>query len=62
MTLFSTLEDRGIADELALVSHTHQHIQAQTTRLSIFAEQVDLMISQKKTKVIVLSQTPRLSK
>ena len=54
MTLFSTLEDRGIADDLALVSHTHQHMQAQTTRLSMFAEQVDLKISQKKTEVMVL--------
>ena len=53
-TLFSTLEDRGIADDLALVSHTHQHMQAQTTRVSMFAEQVDLKISQKKTEVMVL--------
>lgn len=34
-TLFSTLEDLDFADDLALVSHTHQHMQERTTRLSI---------------------------
>ena len=41
-TLFSTLED---LDDLALVSHTHQHMQEKTICLSVFAKQVGLKIS-----------------
>ena len=41
-TLFSTLEDLDFADDLALVSHTHQHMQEKTTRISMFAQQVGL--------------------
>ena len=54
-TLFSTLEDLGFADDLALVSHTHQHMQEKTTRLSTYAQQVGLKISQKKTEVVLLN-------
>ena len=35
-TLLSTLEDVDFGDDLALVSHTHQHIQEKTTRLSTY--------------------------
>ena len=42
-------------DDLALVSHTQQHMQEKTTRLSTCAQQVGLTISQKKTEVILLS-------
>ena len=32
-TLFSTLEDLDFADDLALLSHTNQHMQEKTNRL-----------------------------
>ena len=54
-TLFSTLEDLDLADDLALVSYTHQHMQEKTTRLSMFAQQVGLKNSQKKTEVMMLN-------
>ena len=54
-TLFSTLEDLDFADDLALVPHTHQHMQEKTTRLSTYAQQVGLKISQKKTEVMLLN-------
>ena len=52
-TLFFTLEDLDFADDLALVSHTHQHMQEKTTCLSMFARQVGLKISQKKTEIMM---------
>ena len=54
-TLLSTLEDLDFADDLALVSHTHQHMQEKTSRLSTFAQQVSLKISQRKTDVMTLN-------
>ena len=54
-TLLSTLEDLDFADDLALLSHTHQHMQEKTTRLSMFAQQVGLKISQIKTEVMMLN-------
>ena len=54
-TLFSTLEDLDFADDLALLSHTHQHMQEKTSRLSDFAQQIGLKISQKKTEVMTLN-------
>ena len=54
-THFSTLEDLDLADDLALVSYTHQHMQEKTTRLSMFAQQVGLKNSQKKTEVMMLN-------
>ena len=53
--LLSTLEDLDFADDLALLSHTHQHMQEKTTRLSMFAQQVGLKIGQKKAEVMVQS-------
>ena len=53
-TLLSTLEDVDFGDDLALVSHTHQHIQEKTTRLSTYAQRVGLKISQKKAEVMLL--------
>ncbi|RXN04778.1 endonuclease-reverse transcriptase [Labeo rohita] len=52
-TLFSSLED--FADDLALLSHTHQHMQEKTNRLNTFARQVGLKISQRKTEVMTLN-------
>ena len=54
-TLSLMLGDLDFADDLALVSHTQQHMQEKTTRLSTCAQQVGLTISQKKTEVILLS-------
>ena len=55
LTLFSTLEDLDFADDLALVSHTHQHMQEKTTRLSTYAQQVGLKISKEKKEVMLLN-------
>ena len=38
-TPFSTLEDLDFADDLALLSHTWQHTQEKTDRLSISIQQ-----------------------
>ena len=54
-TLFSTLEDVDFADDLALVSHTHQHMEEKTTRLSMFEQLVGLKTSLKKTEVMMLN-------
>lgn len=50
------LEDLDFADDLALIallSHTHNHLQEEkTTRLNIFGQKVGLGISTKKTDFI----------
>ena len=51
--LSATLEDLDFADDLALLSHTHHHLQEKTNRLNTFASQVGLKISQTKTEVII---------
>jgi len=56
-TSFSSLEDLDYADGLALLSHTHKHIQEKTQRLNTFAKQVGLKISSKKTKIMALNTT-----
>ena len=55
LTLFSTQEDLDFAYDLALVSHTHQHMQEKTTRLSTYAQQVGLKISKEKKEVMLLN-------
>ena len=54
-TTFSTLEDLDFADDLALLSHTHQHIQEKTNRLRSFASQIGLRINIKKSEVMILN-------
>ena len=54
-TLLTQLEDLDFADDLALMSHIHQHMQEKTSRLNTFAQQVGLKISQKKTEVMMLN-------
>lgn len=54
-TLFSNLEDFYFADDVALFSHTHQHMQEKTSRLNTFAKQVGLKIFQKKTELTNLN-------
>ncbi|XP_071177540.1 uncharacterized protein [Mytilus edulis] len=51
----STLEVLNFADDLALLSHTHHHLQEKTNRLNTFASQVGLKISQTKTEVMTLN-------
>ena len=50
--LFTNLDDLDFADDLALLSHTHSHIQEKTNRLHIYAKQVGLKINTKKTEVM----------
>ena len=54
-TLFRTLEDLDFADDLVLVSYTHQHMQEKRYRFSTYAPEVDLKISQTKTEVMLLN-------
>jgi hypothetical protein len=54
-TLFSSLEDLDFADDLALVSHTHQHIQEKTSRLNRYAQQIGMKINVKKSEVMSLN-------
>jgi hypothetical protein len=53
----STIEDLDFADDLALLSQTHDHLQEKTDRFSNFANQVGLKISQTKTEVMTLNIT-----
>ena len=54
-SLLSTLDDLDFADDLAPLSHTHQHMQEKTTRLSMFTQQVGLNVSQKESEVMMLN-------
>ena len=56
-TLFSTLEDLDFADDLALLSHTHQHMQDKTNRLHNFGQNIGLQISTRKTETMTLNIT-----
>lgn len=51
---FSTL-DLNFADDLALLSHIHQHIQEKTTRLRTFANQIGLRMNTRKSEVMILN-------
>ncbi len=54
-TIFSTLEDLDFADDLALISHTNQHMQDKMDRLNQHSSQVGLRISQKKSEVMTMN-------
>ena len=54
-TLFSCLEDLDFADDLAVISATHSHLQEKSNLLSNFAKQTGLHINQKKTKVMFVN-------
>ena len=56
-TPLSYLEDLDYADDIALLSHTHTHIQEKTQRLNTFAKQFGLNISSKKTEIMALNAT-----
>ena len=54
-TLFDTLEDLDFVEDLALLYHTHQHMQEKTRRLTKFGQQVGLQISKRKTEIMTLN-------
>ena len=56
-TLFSKLEDLDFADDLALLSSSHNHIQEKTNRLCRFAQQTGLTINEKKTQIMKINNT-----
>ena len=53
--LFTNLDDLDFADDLALLSHTHSHIQEKTNRLQTYAKQVGFTINKRKTEVMTLN-------
>ena len=56
-SLTSVLEDLGYADGIVLLSHSSSDMQDKTDRLNIFAQQVGLNISTRKTEVMAVSTT-----
>ena len=57
-TLFSHLKALDFADDLAVISATHSHLQEKSNRLSNFAKQTGLHINQKKTCLLTRHQHP----
>ena len=55
----TTVEDTDYADDLALLSHTEDHMQEKTRKLEENARMVGLKINAKKTKLMYLN-TERL--
>ena len=51
------LEDLNFADDIALLAHTHEHMQEKTKRLSEVAKTIGLSISETKTEVMTLNVT-----
>ena len=49
------LEDLDFADDLALLSHRHKHMQEKTRRLRRFGQQVGLQICKRKMEVMTLN-------
>ena len=49
MEINTILEDLDFANDIALLSHTFQHIQQKTNRLSQYAKYISLNISKTKT-------------
>lgn len=54
-TPVTTLEVLAFADDLALLSHAHQHMQEKTSILNRFSQQLGLMIKKQKTEVMTLN-------
>ncbi|XP_071153457.1 uncharacterized protein [Mytilus edulis] len=52
---FTILEDLDFADDIAMLSHTHQHIQEKSSRIEKYAGQIGLKINTKKTEVMSLN-------
>ena len=56
-TLTSHLEDLDFADDLALLSHSHNHMQEKTDRLDKVSKSVGLNIHSGKTKILRINTT-----
>ena len=54
-TLWNQLEDLDFADDLALLSHSHQQMQDKTSRLESASSQVGLNIHPRKTQVMKMN-------
>jgi hypothetical protein len=54
-SLFSQLEDLDFADDLAILSTTHRHLQEKTDRLERFGKQTGLNINTSKTQVMFIN-------
>lgn len=54
-TLLSSLEDIDFADDLALLAHTHKHMQEKTSKLHSVGQQIGLKINIKKSEVMTLN-------
>ena len=59
-TLTSHLEDLDFADDLALLSHSHNHMQEKTDRLDKVSKSVGLNIHSGKTKILRINTTSDL--
>ena len=46
---FTILEDLNFADDISMLSHTHQHIQKKSSRIEKYAGQIGLKINTKVT-------------
>lgn len=51
----TTLEDLDNADDIALFSHSHQHIQNKTNSIHKYAGSIGLMISTKTSEAMILN-------
>ncbi|XP_071166966.1 uncharacterized protein [Mytilus edulis] len=54
-TLYTTLEDTDYADDLALLSHTEDHMQEKTKNLEETAKMIGHKINTKKTQLMYLN-------
>ena len=61
-TPFSTLEDLDLAPDLALVTHTYQHMQKKPPISEYLRQQAGLNISQKRTEPLASQSERRFSK
>ena len=51
-TLFDQLDDLDFVDDLALLAHSHEQMQAKTTALQTTASKIGLKINTEKAKVM----------
>ena len=58
-TPWTQLEDLDFADDLALLAHNHQQMQAKTSDLANISEQVGLKIHESKTKILRINTENR---
>ena len=57
-TLTTSLEDLDFADDIALLSHDHQGMQAKVTQFAKISAKTGLRISNSKTKVVRVKKGP----